>query len=58
MDYVAQFLTGVARSAEDEVMLNAVQDLSEKRAKGAATGTQMARLAGLVQERLDQKIAM
>lgn len=58
MDYVAQFLTGVARSAEDEVMLDAALDLSEKRAKGASTGTQLARLAGLVQERLDQKIAM
>ena len=58
MDYVAQFLSGVAASAEDEQMLNAVQALSKQRKQGAATTAQIARLAGLVQERLDQKIAM
>lgn len=58
MDYVAQFLTGVARSAEDEVMLRAVRALSKQRACGAAASRELARLSGLVQERLDQKIAM
>jgi DNA-binding NarL/FixJ family response regulator len=58
MDYVAQFLGGVARSAEDTVMLQAVEDLTERRQKGASTGSEMARLAGLVQKRLERRIAM
>ena len=58
MDYVAQFLCGVARSAEDDVMLRAANALSQQRAQGGTTSTELARLAGLVQERLDQKIAM
>ena len=58
MDYVAQFLAGVAQSAEDDAMLAAIEDLNRQRAEGGPTGSEMARLAGLVQERLEQKIAM
>lgn len=58
MDYVAQFLTGVAKSAEDTAMLQAVDALARKRAMGGATGSELARLAGLVQQRLERKIAM
>lgn len=58
MDYVAQFLAGVARSAEDHAMLKAVDALAQQRAAGKPTGTEMARLAGLVQQRLQHKIAM
>ncbi len=58
MDYVAQFLGGVARSAEDKVLLQAVTALTERRRKGASTGTEMARLAGLVHQRLERRIAM
>lgn len=58
MDYVAQFLAGVARSAEDVAMLQAVHALAKKRENGGATASEMAQLAGLVQQRLDQKIAM
>lgn len=58
MDYVAQFLSGVARSAQDETMLQAVHALAKQRQDGGTTTSEMARLAGLVQERLDQKIAM
>lgn len=58
MDYVAQFLAGVARSAEDHDLLHAVDRLSISRAKGRPTGTELAQLAGLVQERLERKIAM
>lgn len=58
VDYVAQFLTGVARSAEDAVMLEAAHDLSRQRAAGGGTTAVMRRLAGLVQERLDQKLVM
>lgn len=58
MDYVAQFLGGVARSAEDTVMLQAVHDLTERRQKGGPTASEMAKLAGLVQKRLERRIAM
>ncbi|MEP4196892.1 MAG: response regulator [Aliishimia sp.] len=58
MDYVAQFLTGVARSAKDETMLKAVRALSKQRKHGGTTTSEMAQIAGLVQERLDQKIAI
>lgn len=58
MDYVAQFLSGVARSAEDEVLLQAATDLAAKRQTGGSTGPEMARLAGLVHKRLEQRIAM
>lgn len=58
VDYVAQFLTGVARSAEDAVMLEAAHDLSRQRAAGGGTSAVLRRLAGLVQERLDQKLMM
>jgi CheY-like chemotaxis protein len=58
VDYVAQFLGGVARSAEDDVMLEAVEALARKRGAGGAIRSEMAELAGLVQARLDQKIAL
>ncbi len=58
MDYVAQFLRGVAYSAQDEVMLQAADALSQGRAAGRGTASEMARLAGLVQQRLDDKITM
>lgn len=58
MDYVAQFLCGVAKSAEDHSLMEAVSELQVCRAKGSATKAPVARLAGLVQERLERKIAM
>lgn len=58
LDYVAQFLSGVARSAKDDAILQAVTTLEEQRATGKPAGSAMAHLAGLVQERLEQKIAM
>lgn len=58
LDYVAQFLAGVARSAKDDAILNAVTLLEKQRATGKPAGSAMAQLAGLVQERLEQKIAM
>lgn len=58
MDYVAQFLGGIAYSAEDKDMLAAVTALKSSRASGKAVGSDVAKLAGLVQERLDQKIAL
>lgn len=58
MDYVAQFLAGVAKSAQDDTLLDAVDALARQRATGRPTGSEMARLAGLVQQRLERKIAM
>jgi len=58
LDYVTQFLAGVARSAQDDAILQAVTQLEERRANGKPSGSAMSQLAGLVQERLDQKIAM
>lgn len=51
-DYVAQFLSGVARSAEDTDLLAAVESLSSVRNIGAPDRTALAQLAGIIQERL------
>jgi len=58
LDYVAQFLGGVARSAEDAVMAQAAEELSEARSSGQPVSSAIARIAGLVQERLDDKMAI
>lgn len=57
-DYVTQFLASVARTAQDQDILNAVTDFELQRAKGKPAGSAMAQLVGLVQSRLEQKIAM
>ena len=58
LDYVAQFVGGVARSAQDSVLADAAARLAQSRASGAPVATDMARIAGLVQERLEQKRAI
>ena len=55
LDYVAQFLLGVARSGEDHVLVSAAQSLARTRARGAPVTAETARVAGLVQERLQQR---
>lgn len=55
LDYVAQFVGGVARSASDTVLADAARDLAEARATGAPVATDAARVAGLIQERLDRR---
>jgi CheY-like chemotaxis protein len=57
MDYIAQFLGGVARSAKDGHLAEAASDLAARREAGHGTREVMARLAGLVQERLHQPSA-
>ena len=52
MDYVAQFLGGVARSAEDGPLSHAVGELARLREAGHGTREVVARIAALVQERL------
>lgn len=54
LDYVAQFLGGVARSARDEPLAHAAEELAKQRSAGAPAGSALAILSGLVQDRLAQ----
>ena len=58
LDYVAQFLSGVARLANDDHLAEAARDLAARRAAGAATASETARIAGLIHHRLSEKIAI
>lgn len=58
LDYVAQFLTGVARSAADDGMEQAAQALASRRASGQSAGSETAIIAGMIQERLSQRMAI
>lgn len=52
LDYVAQFVAGVARSARDAALADAAASLAASRAAGAPAARDAACVAGLVQERL------
>ncbi len=58
LDYVAQFVSGVARSAHDTALAQAAESLAAARRRGGPVATDTARIAGLVQERLEQKRAI
>ncbi|MFD2740274.1 response regulator [Sulfitobacter aestuarii] len=58
LDYVAQFLSGLARSAQDDGLERAATALARKRASGEPTSSETAALAGLIQNRLSQPIAI
>ncbi len=58
LDYVAQFLGGVARSAGDGVLAEAATGLATARAQGLPLAADTARIAGLVQDRLKQRLAI
>lgn len=58
LDYIAQFLEGVARSVEDNRMEMAARALARKRALGEATTSEMAQIAGLIQQRLANRVAI
>jgi CheY-like chemotaxis protein len=58
IDYVAQFLGGVARSAKDSPLERAADALARKRANGEPFATETKTVMGLVQERLTRKIAI
>ncbi len=58
LDYAAQFLGGVARSAKDDALARAAGRLAELRASGEPVGRQAATVAGLVQDRLTAKKAI
>lgn len=58
LDYVAQFIGGVARSARDDILAHAAADLAAARAEGRPVAQGTARIAGLVQDRLQRKTAI
>jgi len=58
LDYIAQFLSGVARSAQDFRLEQAAHALAKKRALGHSARSETAVIAGMIQSRLSQKIAI
>ncbi|SHH63673.1 response regulator [Marivita hallyeonensis] len=57
-DYIALFLRGVARTAEDAVLERAASELADARANGTPLGGQVMRLAGLIDARLQDTVAI
>lgn len=58
IDYVAQFLGGLARSANDQDLLTAVKAVESARKDGAGVKTNVAHLNGLVESRLTEAAAI
>lgn len=58
LDYIAQFLEGVARSVDDGGMEQAARALATRRAAGQTVISETAQIAGLIQKRLATKIAI
>jgi CheY-like chemotaxis protein len=58
IDYIAQFVTGVARSAGDMPLVEAGEALSGARASHAPSRAEAARLAGLLQDRITARVAI
>lgn len=58
VDYVTQFLSGVARSAGDDILASAATDLAAARRDRKPYGYAVARLSALVQERLAEPVAI
>lgn len=52
IDYIARFLAGVARSAHDRMLEDAATALARGHADGRALAMDLARISGLVQDRL------
>ena len=58
LDYVAQFVTGVARSAGDMELAEAGKALAATRSDKRPSRSAVARIAGMVQERINDRIAI
>ncbi len=58
LDYVAQFVQGVAKSAHDDQLDRAARRLAQARAEGSTIHSHQARLAGLVLERVSEQLAI
>ncbi|CUH76761.1 KDP operon transcriptional regulatory protein KdpE [Tritonibacter multivorans] len=57
-DYLAQFLGGVARSVGDAPLADAAAALAASRKEGRSIASETAQIAGLVQERLQERVAI
>ncbi|MFZ5964186.1 response regulator [Thalassococcus sp. BH17M4-6] len=55
VDYVAQFLIGVGRIADDGTLVSAAEALTSARSQGEPVQARIAQLAGLVQDRLTSR---
>ncbi|WP_417272978.1 response regulator [Celeribacter halophilus] len=55
LDYIAQFLAGVARTAGDAEMETAANDLADHRQQGLPHEANVAHIAGLVQARIEPR---
>ena len=58
VEYVTQFLTGVARSAHDDALEAAALSLASRHAEGGSIRSDLARVAGMLQERLQDRAAI
>ncbi|MDU8927327.1 response regulator [Alisedimentitalea sp. MJ-SS2] len=58
LDYLAQFLGGIARSADDNQLEGAAIALARSCSHNRASRSDVARLAGLVQDRLATRVAI
>ncbi len=58
LEYVLQFLNGVARSAEDRQLAEATKELEGSLQDKSALPVKIARLSSLVQDRLSERIAI
>ncbi len=55
LDYAVRFLAGVARSAHDDILEQAAQSVARRRDRGQSVGQDLARVAGLLQDRLGNR---
>ena len=54
IDYIARFLASVARSAHDPALEQAASDLARDHMAGNAVATDLARISGMVRDRLER----
>lgn len=58
LDYVTRFLAGVARSARDDALEAAAAKLAARHSSGSSIRSDLARVAGLLQERIEGRAAI
>ncbi|MBU2981335.1 response regulator [Lentibacter algarum] len=58
LGYLAQFVTGVAKSAHDHALAAAGEELARAHTGDKPTAQSIAKLAGMIQERLERPIAI
>ena len=58
VDYIAQFLTGVAKSAHDDPLEEAAITLAALRDSGGSIRSELAKVGGLLQDRIQQRVTI